>query len=313
MTRPTRWLLAAALVILALPLPLALAGGPSPPSGRIAFVRDPLCRQGNTWDDCGKGEIAVVSAGGGAVTILTHDSVTENNPVWSPNGQEIAFLHPKRHSSDQIWVMNADGTNQHALTSFGNGPQLFGADLVPALSWSPDGQSIVFSAFPTSAGGRTQLYLLDVRTRRVTKLTHLAGGATNPAWSPDGRRIAFVAGVAPNRIYVLSTQTHRIHALKTRSGGSVAGLGIAWSPNGHDLAFNNKGRVVAFDLASRTFRTLARYGDSPSWSPRVGGDGAWVVFRYGDDLKEVSAYGSGLRSILHFNSQKMRYSAPDWG
>ncbi|HEY2355657.1 MAG TPA: hypothetical protein VGH79_12245 [Gaiellaceae bacterium] len=311
MTRVTRSVVAAGVAVLALPLPLAL--GSSAPTGKIAFVRDPLCKQGQaghkTWNECGKGEIAVVSAGGGRIKILTHDSVTENDPVWSPDGKRIAFIRPKPHTSDQIWVMDANGTHQRALTKLGTKPQLFGADLEPALSWSPDGKSIVFSAFPTDQGGNEQLYRLGVRSRKVTQLTDAASGATNPVWSPDGKWIAFVGSVAPDRIYLLAPRTHRTHALKTRKGASVAGLGIAWSPDSKRLAYNAKGKVVAFDLTSRTFGTLAGQGDSPSWSE----DGGWVVFDSGDHLKEVRADGSGLHSILRFDSRTMRYYAPSWG
>lgn len=310
MKRFSGWLAVLVLAALALPLSLALGSSGPAPTGRIAFVLDPLCRNGTRpAADCGKGEVAVVAADGSQLRVLTHDTVTENDPVWSPNGQEIAFIRPKPHTSDQIWVMNADGTNQHALTRFRTAPQLFGGYLEPALSWSPDGQEIVISAYPTSQGGREQLYLLDVRTRQVTRLTHLASGATNPVWSPDGRSIAFVGTVAPGRVFLLSPRTRHVRALSSRGGAPVTALGIAWSPDSRRLAFNATGKLEVFDLRSRLFRTLAAAGNSPSWAP----DGNWVVFCSGDYVKEVRADGTGLHPILHFNSQKRRDFAPDWG
>jgi Tol biopolymer transport system component len=95
---------------------------------------------GNVPVDCGKGEIAVVDANGSGLRVLTHDKVTEFDPVWSPGGRQIAFIRPTTHASSQIWVMNADGTHQHSLTRLHSAPQLYSAENEPALSWSPDGR-----------------------------------------------------------------------------------------------------------------------------------------------------------------------------
>ena len=130
--------------------------------------------------DCGKGEIAVIGANGSDLRVLTHDKVTETSPAWSPNHEQIAFIRPKAHTSDQIWVMNADGSNQHAVTHFRNAPQLFGNDVTPDLTWSPDGQELVFAAFRDNQGGREQLYVVNVRTHAVRRLTNLSTGATEP-------------------------------------------------------------------------------------------------------------------------------------
>ncbi|HEX3237457.1 MAG TPA: hypothetical protein VHQ99_03515 [Gaiellaceae bacterium] len=83
--------------------------------------------------------------------------------------------------------MNADGTNQHAVTHFTSAPQLYGNPVTPDLTWSPDGQELVFSAFANSKGGVQQLLEVSVRTHAVRQLTRLHVGATNPEWSPDGR------------------------------------------------------------------------------------------------------------------------------
>ena len=64
-------------------------------------------------------------------------------------------------------------------------------------SWSPDGRRIVFQREWTTAGdsGVIDLYTVDVRTRRLERLTRTPDvGELFPAWSPDGRRIAFTSG-----------------------------------------------------------------------------------------------------------------------
>ena len=304
-----RRLLLAAFSCLALVSGVASASGGTQPSGQIAFGRNRFCSAsapnggGKEPVDCGKGEIAVVNADGSGLRILTHDKVTETSPAWSPNHEQIAFIRPKGHTSDQIWVMNADGSNQHALTHFSSAPQLYGNDETDALSWSPDGQEIVFATFPTSQGGKEQLYLLTVRTASVRRLTSLATGATNPAWSPDGRWIAFVGAVAPDRIYLLSARTHKAHAV-----GDATGSGPSWSPDSKQLVFNSKGKLWLVNTAGTHFHSLGVWGAQPSWSP----DGQWIVFTYGDYVKEIRPSGKGIRHILYVSSKQGRNFEPSW-
>jgi Tol biopolymer transport system component len=264
---------------------------------------------GGNPTECGKGEIAVVGANGTGLRVLTHDKVTEDDPVWSPDGRKIAFIRPTAHTSSQVWVMNADGTEQHSLTRLRSAPSLYSGDLEPALSWSPDGRQIVFSAFPSQQGGLEQLYLLNVRTHALKRLPNVPNGATNPAWSPNGRWIAFVEARAPDQVFLMSAGSHHVHALVSHSGAKVTGQGIAWSPDSSRLVYNAMGKLTVFNLATRTFHVLLRYGESPSWSP----DGQWIVFCYGDYVKEIRPDGTGQRHILYVTSNKGQNSAPDWG
>src|SRR5579862_9469251 len=114
-------ILLATLTSLVLLAGVAAASGGTQPTGQITLGRNHFCLgstpngPGKVPIDCGKGEIAVVNADGSGLRILTHDKVTETSPVWSPNHEQIAFLRPTLHTSNQIWVMNADGTGQRML------------------------------------------------------------------------------------------------------------------------------------------------------------------------------------------------------
>ena len=146
-------------------------------------------------------EIYVVNADGSGQRRLTRSTVRDSHPVWSPDGRRIAF-----ESNWQLWVMNADGSGQRRLTRNGRSPlHNFNPE------WSPDGQRIVFergrrqrdpcSACPGSWG--FEVYVMNADGSGQQRLTR--GTGSQPHWSPDGRRIAFVTKRDGNSdIYVMN-------------------------------------------------------------------------------------------------------------
>jgi len=302
-------LVVAALTCFAVLAGVAAASSGSMPTGRIVFGMNRFClTQGGNGGgkvpvDCGRGEIAVVDADGSHLRVLTHDKVTEVSPRWSPDHRQIAFVRPRAHTSSQIWAMNADGSHQHVVVRSASAHQFYGEDVVPSLDWSPNGRQIVFSAYTGPNGGRTQLYLASVRTGHVTRLTYAATGANDPVWSPDGRWIAFVGAVAPDRIYLLSTKTHHIHVL-----GNATGMTLGWSPDSTRLAYNSRGKLELLNVVTRHYRSLRLHGAQPSWSP----DGHWIVFTAGRYVNEIRPDGTGIRHILRVDPQKGWNFQPDW-
>lgn len=302
-----RRLVLTSLACLALLAGAASASGGTQPTGRIVLGMNHFCTirgpSGPEPVDCGKGEIAVVDADGAGLRVLTHDKVTEYSPRWSPDHRQIAFARPLKHGGAQIWLMDADGSHQRALTHLPGAHQLFGDTVVPSLDWSPTGRQIVYSTYTGRNGGLRQLYVASLRTGRVTRLTYLATGATDPVWSPNGRWIAFVGDVAPGRIYLLSAKTHQVRALGNATGGD-----LAWSPDGTRLVFNSHGKLELVNVSNGRYRSLRVWGAQPSWSP----DGRWIVFTYGNYVKEIQPDGRGIRHILHVDSKKGWNFEPDW-
>ena len=115
-------------------------------------------------------------------------------PVWSPDGKQIAFskslpVAPKQLQKSAIFIINSDGSNEHRLTDDNednlNGNRLFEGN----ASWSPDGLHIAFISY--RGGDAAQIWTINLITREMRQLTRTDGLTTAPAWSPDGKYIAY--------------------------------------------------------------------------------------------------------------------------
>lgn len=126
-------------------------------------------------------DLYVMSAGGGGLRQLTHDSRSELQPAWSPDGKELALVRREAGSTD-LYIVRADGSGERRLT---RSPGV--EDYAPA--WSPDGRWIVYSSNPD---GDYDLFLVHPDGTGKQALT-ASGGVDEfqPAWSSDGRRIAY--------------------------------------------------------------------------------------------------------------------------
>ncbi len=134
------------------------------------------------------GDLWAVDANGTAATRLTADSGNDD-PAWSPKGTKIAYVHTVCVASpngtfdlqEDIWLVDADGKNQRRLTADAGekGPP----------SWSPDGSKLLFWRLSPSPALKTELFVVNAATGAVVLRTTDRGGA----WSPDGSRIAVLS------------------------------------------------------------------------------------------------------------------------
>jgi len=113
------------------------------------------------------------------------ETLTEGGtPAWSPDGTQIAFAVMDRG----LFVMNADGTGIEQLTD----SRAYGYDWFPA--WSPDGSQILFGSNRQTPGDAAteRPYVMNANGTNALPFADMAWGQPPYAWSPDGRRIAYV-------------------------------------------------------------------------------------------------------------------------
>jgi len=154
-------------------------------------------------------------------------------PAWSHDGKKIAFhafalMNPPRNP--EIWVMDADGSNQKKLADRGLDP-----------AWSPDNRQIAFAS--NREGGVFQVFAMNADGSNVKRLTKDKGEASNPAWAPDGQAIAYSAAAEGDR---------RALFLMAKDGSDPRRLAFskhqdfcfpAWSLDGKYIAFTSLNRV----------------------------------------------------------------------
>lgn len=227
----------------------------SPDGKRIAFATD---RDGN-W------ELYVMDANGAHQRRLTNTPEDESSPAWSPDGERIAYVTGVIDGNETIYSMNADGSGRKQLAE-GNWP-----------SWSPDGERIVYTVYSANESGRLLVMNADGSGQRnlgstvLQRLLALGGADEEPAWSPDGEKIAFA-----------SEDDGDIYAMNVDGSGHTRLTDIpgydhwppTWSPDSTRIAFTSEEKkgaeiyVMNADGSGLTSLTNdPTYDAFPAWRP----------------------------------------------
>jgi len=215
---------------------------------------------------------------GGPPLPLTRDSAVETFAAWSPDHRQIAFAAgPPDLSRSNLFVMHADGSERRQLTTDSARLQF--------INWvRPAGGQLVFE---WSRGGSSQIWSYDLSTNEPRQLT--SGGVNSqPAVSPDGRRVAFLGSreTAPGRprygIYEMGLDGSGERELLILPGVSRP----RYSPDGQTLYFI-RSETVGRTQASRVWRV--RIGAPADSAVAVTPAGTFVSsFSIGEDPSRMA-------------------------
>jgi len=173
------------------------------------------------------GGICRINADGSEREVLTSSNDWE--PSWSPDGRYIAFAS-QRDGNPEIYMMNADGTDQRRLTHFEYEDW--------QAAWSPDSTRL---AFARGRGGNWDIYIMDVSDggiqgdAEVVRLTDNDAADGFPAWSPDGNRIVFSSERdGTEEIYIMNADGSDQQRL---TFNDVDDTFPRWSPDGQRIVY----------------------------------------------------------------------------
>jgi TolB protein len=200
----------------------------------------------------------VIRGEDGLIIGSTRFKGTTTSPAIGPDGR-IAFASSKDGSSMELYISNGDGSNAKRLTSTRNAVNI-------SPRWNPKtGREI---AFISDRAGSPRIYVIGADGSNERSLLSMGGHMDSPAWSPDGRYLAFAwDGDGGYHIYVADVASGQTLKL-TREGRNE---NPAWSPDSRHIAFqsNRTGRweIWAMHVDGSEPRQLTRGGGrAPSWS-----------------------------------------------
>jgi len=177
----------------------------SPDGTRLAFVSN---REGNN-------EIYVMNVDGSGVRRLTDHPAADAVPTWSPTGAQIAFTSD-RGGTPQVYVMSAtDGSSLRKISS---------ESWADRASWSPPPYNEI--AFAAQSGPGYDIKVFDLSTGETRRLTFGEGSNESPAYSPNGRHIAFMSTRKGNsQIFTMTRDGRDVRQVTTAGNNTTP----AWS------------------------------------------------------------------------------------
>jgi TolB protein len=263
-------------------------------------------------DAGGRYGIFTVAPGTRQVRRVTRGCGWDWFPAWSPDGRRIAFSRACRNTSGlDLYVIGTNGKGLRRIV------QTRTNDLWP--SWSPDGLKIAFVSGepqftkPGQTGVDPELWVVGVNGHGLKRLTNNDVRDETPAWSPDGKWIAFFSSRRGHKgLWVIGADGRRAHAL------GITGGEPAWSPDGTQLAFAHSRTGVGREtvdlyianadgsgIKRLTHGPVGIVSHHPSWSP----DGHSIVYTSRKGLLMIGVTGSGAHRLTRSSMEDID---PEW-
>jgi dipeptidyl aminopeptidase/acylaminoacyl peptidase len=312
----------------------------SPDAQSVAYTVKTLLLK----EDKSEERIWSVPAAGGDVIPMTAEGVSSSHPRWSPDGKYLAFLSARNEGKTQIWLLNRTGGEAQHLTDTPQDVDDFvwspdSTRLVVVLRdpseeelaaaktkekekdaddkdkkpktkkpWVIDRLQFKLDEVGYLDRRRTHLYVLDLTTKALTQITSGDYDDAQPAWSPDGRLIAFASNRSkpdPDRTY--NTDIWVVAANNPDKGSHLTQITTnpgedsspAWSPDGKLIAYTTQLDPHLFQYATHHVavspssggpaRVLTQSFDRNASEPRFSPDGGSIYFIADDDGTQILA------------------------
>lgn len=312
----------------------------SPDGKWVAYTVSESDLEGNKSET----RIWMVSSEGGEPIPMTAKGYSAGNPRWSPDGKYLSFTASRNDGQTQVWALNRLGGEAQQITDIKQG--------VNSYEWSPDGSRLLLmirDAKPEAEGNdndndkKPEPYVIDrlqfkrdyagyLDRRRVHIYTYTPGDSaavqitsgdydqSQPAWSPDGKRIAFVSnrtdnpdGNTNNDIWIVdadNTDKGQDLIQVTTSPGSDNSP--AWSPDGRHITYVTvtdtsviwyaTNHLAVIPAEGGTPRVLTESLDRNVSNPRFSPDGQSIWFILEDagesQLASIDPDGGNLNRVI---------------
>ena len=277
---------------------------------------------------------------GGDPLRMTTSEYDSSSPQWSPDGRYLAILSDRKDETNQVWLLNRRGGDAQQLTDLKQG--------VDSYAWSPDSKRILLVASDPSPADldddelpnprpyvvdrlqfkedyvgylsrhRSHIHVVDIESRDVKQVTSGDFDDTEPAWSPDSKKIVFVSNrtAMPDRnrntdLWIVDVEDEEL-ALRQLTKNTTADASPSWSPDGRTIVYTSTvegalpiyaiSQLTVVDVATGMSAVNASLRETQVFEPRYAPDGesifAITEYHAQQHLVQVDADSGAVQSLL---------------